>query len=101
MITDDLTVTGLQYGFGQVDYTRSEPNGVMVEVIKRQENVGDFVLTVAPLSYPQFDNMGLPLPPELPIGSRPDPAECKHTAKLYYWFNNELLVTQARRKVSH
>ena len=71
-------LTGLQYGFGQVDYTRSEPDGVMVEVIKRQENVGDFVLTVTPLSYSQFERMGLTLPPELPIGSRLDEAECKY-----------------------
>ena len=71
-------MTGLQYGFGQVDYTRSEADGVMVEVIKRQENVGDFVLTVTPLSYSQFETMNLNLPPELPISSRPDEAECKH-----------------------
>ena len=69
--------TGLQYGFGQVDYTRSEPNGVMVEVVKRQPNVGDFVLTVTPLSFDQFDSMGLVLPVDLPIDDRPDPAECK------------------------
>lgn len=74
---------GLQYGFGQVDYTRSEPDGVMVEVIRRQENVGDFVLTVTPLSYSQFDSMGLTLPPELlPIESRPDPAECKYACSI-------------------
>ena len=74
---------GLQYGFGQVDYTRSEPDGVTVEVIKRQENVGDFVLTVTPLSYTRFDIMNLTLPPELPIGSRPDEAECKHIMQIY------------------
>ena len=62
-----------------MDYTRSEPDGVTVEVIKRQENVGDFVLTVTPLSYTQFDIMNLTLPPELPMGSRPDEAECKHS----------------------
>ncbi len=78
IILTEFEMTGLQYGFGQVDYTRSEPDGVMVEVIKRQENVGDFVLTVTPLSYAQFDDMNLTLPPELPIGSRPDEAECKH-----------------------
>ena len=50
----------------------------MVEVIKRDANVGDFVVTITPLSYTQFENMGLPLPPELPVGSRPsDPAECE------------------------
>ena len=83
-------MTGLQYGFGQVDYTRSEPDGVMVEVIKRQENVGDFVLTVTPLSYSQFDSMGITLPPELPIGSRPDEAECEHAAVVSaHWLIHE------------
>ena len=48
-----------------------------MEVIKRQPNVGDFVLTVTPLSYPQFDSMGIQLPSDLPIGDRPDPAERK------------------------
>ena len=69
--------SGLLYGFGQVDYTRSESDGVTVEVIKREPNLGNFVLTITPLSYSQFESMGLVLPPELPIGSRPDPAECE------------------------
>lgn len=49
----------------------------MVEVIKRQPNVGEFVLTVTPLSYDEFDSMGLQLPIDLPIGDRPDAAERK------------------------
>ena len=77
-------MTGLQYGFGQVDYTRSEADGVMVEVIKRQENVGNFVLTVTPLSYSQFETMSLILPPELPVSTRPDEAECKHNDKIMF-----------------
>ena len=67
------------FGFGQADYSGLESNSVMVEVIKRDANVGDFVVTISPLSYTQFENLGLPLPPELPIGSRPsDPAECEY-----------------------
>ena len=69
----------VEFGFGQEDYSGDEASGVTVEVIKRDTNVGDFVVTISPLSYVQFENMGLPLPPELPIGSRPsDPAECEN-----------------------
>ena len=48
---------------------------MMVEVIKRQPNIGEFVLTVTPLSYDQFDSMGLQLPSGIPSADRPDPAE--------------------------
>ena len=66
------------FGFGQADYTDSESNSVTVEVIKRDANVGDFVVTVSPLTYSQFDNVGVPLPLELPENLRPnDPAECE------------------------
>ena len=66
------------FGFGQADYTDFESNSVTVEVIKRDANVGDFVVTVAPLTYSQFDNVGVPLPSELPEDMRPnDPAECE------------------------
>lgn len=66
------------FGFGQVDYSGLESDSVTVEVIKRDANVGDFVVTISPLSYTQFENMGLPLPSELPVSGRPsDPAECK------------------------
>ena len=49
-----------------------------VEVIKRDANVGDFVVTITPLTYSQFNNIGVPLPSELPVDMRPsDPAECE------------------------
>lgn len=64
-----------------MDYTRNEPDGVMVEVIKRQPNIGEFVLIVTPLSYDQFDSMGLQLPTDLPIDERPDPAERMYMGK--------------------
>ena len=67
------------FGFGQADYSDFESNSVTVEVIKRDANVGDFVVTIAPLTYSQFENMGVPLPSELPIDMRPnDPAECEY-----------------------
>ncbi len=66
------------FGFGQADYSDLESNSVTVEVIKRDANVGDFVVTITPLTYSQFENMGVPLPSELPEDMRPsDPAECE------------------------
>ena len=66
------------FGFGQADYADFESNSVTVEVIKRDANVGDFVVTISPLTYAQFENMGVPLPSELPEDMRPsDPAECE------------------------
>ena len=69
----------LVFGFSEEDYSTIESNNVNVEVIKRGANVGNFVVTATPLTYSQFENMGLPLPSELPIDMRPsDPAECEH-----------------------
>ena len=72
------------FGFGQADYSDVESNNVTIEVIKRDANNGDFVVTISPLSYTQFENMGLLLPSELPISQRPpDAAECKNKISYY------------------
>ena len=65
--------------FDKAEYSGFESNNVTINVIKHGMNIGDFVVTVSPLSYSQFHNMGLSLPPDLPINMRPsDPAECKY-----------------------
>ena len=65
----------LNFGFDQVDYSGIEESGVInVVVIKENENVGDFVLTLTPLSFAQFAAIGPPLPDELQ-GRVIDPAE--------------------------
>ena len=69
----------LEFGFSQADYSESESDSLVVKVIKCGANIGIFVVTVTQLTYSQFENMGLPLPLELPIDMRPsDPAECEH-----------------------
>lgn len=74
----------VEFGFGQADYSGLESDGVTIEVIRRDINVGNFVVTISPLSYTQFENMGLPLPSELPISMRPsDPAERKYYSYYY------------------
>ena len=73
-----LSSDQLVFGFGQADYSDFESNSVTVEVIKRDANIGDFVVTISPLTYSLFENQGVPLPSELPEDMRPnDPAECK------------------------
>ena len=44
-----------------------ELNNVTVNVTKHGMNVGNLVVMISPLSYSQFNNMGLRLPPELPV----------------------------------
>lgn len=67
----------LNYGFDQVDFSGDEDDGVInVVVIKENENLGDFVLTLSKFTIEEFDNSGLMLPEEL-VDDRPDPAEGK------------------------
>lgn len=65
----------MEFGFREVDFTAFE-GSVSVVVTKDDENVAPYTLTIAPLTYEQFDSGLFPLPEEYPIADRPDPAEC-------------------------
>lgn len=67
----------VQYGFGEIDYTGPEPNGVTIQVVKRMPNVADFYINVTPLTYSQLNSTGVPLPIEIDQNSLPDAAECE------------------------
>ncbi len=67
----------LNYGFDQVDFSGNEDDGVIdVVVIKENENLGNFVLTLTKFTIEEFNNTGFMLPDEL-VNDVPDPAEGK------------------------
>ena len=67
----------LTLGFTQVDFNEEEGTGsVTVRVRKTGENAENLVVTVTPLTYDEFDSMGLAQPSEIQRAS--DPAECKY-----------------------
>lgn len=71
------TANGILYGFDQVDYTASEGGLLQVTVIKRQENIANFTLTITPFTQQQFSANSFPLPVELQNLTF-DPAECEY-----------------------
>ncbi len=64
-------VTGIQVGFGEVDYRAVErAGGVNVVVQKRNQNVGNLTFTIKTLPYSKVDRR----PGDVEL---PDPAERK------------------------
>ncbi len=72
-----IAYTGqLTFGFGELDFTDSEPDSVMVSVSKTGANAGDLIINVTPMTYNQLESMNVPIPEGIREADRPDPAEC-------------------------
>ncbi len=77
--------TGVDIGFSETDYVGLESRQTATVVVtKRGQHSNPLEVTITPVTYQQFQDLGMTLNSDIALQTMPDPAESKQC----FWFHS-------------